>query len=243
MTARRARRTVMAGFPRSWVLPAEHRGPRSTMRRRRQVDNRCRRGAGGTRAEVKRFMALGSNPAPAALRPRVLCVDDDRDIGETVQAILGDEGYDVTCLFEITDAELRRVIREVEPDCVLLDSSSHTDYGESWGAAAWIRHLAHAVPVVMFSAHMADSREALANLTERAREAGFAAVILKPFSTTSCWKRCPSPLPAPGPSTPSDGGFTVARPGLRPGRRRTVPAAWPGWPRCHPSQPTRSSAP
>ena len=74
------------------------------------------------------------------------------------------------------------MIHEVEPDCVLLDSSSHTDYGESWGAAAWIRRLADAVPVVMFSAHLADSREALANLTERAREAGFAAVILKPFS-------------------------------------------------------------
>ena len=127
-------------------------------------------------------MALDSSAVPAALRPRVLCVDDDRGIGETVQAILGDEGYDVTCLFEITDAELRRMIREVEPDCVLLDSSSRTDYGESWRAAAWIRHLARAVPVVMFSAHLADSREALANLTERAREAEFAAVILKPFS-------------------------------------------------------------
>lgn len=127
-------------------------------------------------------MALDSSSVPAAPRPRVLCVDDDHDTGETVQAILGDEGYDVTCLFEITEAELRRVIREVEPDCVLLDSSSHTDYGESWGAAAWIRHLASAVPVVMFSAHLADSREAMANRTERARDAGFAAVVLKPFS-------------------------------------------------------------
>jgi len=34
----------------------------------------------------------------------------------------------------------------------------------------------------MFSAHLADSREAEANLTYRAREAGFAAVLLKPFS-------------------------------------------------------------
>lgn len=127
-------------------------------------------------------MALDSDSVAGAVRPRVLCVDDDHGIGETVQAILADEGYDVTCLYEITDVALRRAIGELQPDCVLLDSSSRTDYGLSWDAAAWIRHLARSVPVVMFSAHLADSREAQANLTERAQEAGFAAVILKPFS-------------------------------------------------------------
>lgn len=127
-------------------------------------------------------MALSSDPVARGIRPRVLCVDDDPNIGATVQAILGDEGYDVTCLFEITERALRRVIGDLKPDCVLLDSTSRTDYGESWGAAAWIHHLARTVPVVMFSAHLADSREAVANLTERAQEAGFAAVLLKPFS-------------------------------------------------------------
>ena len=127
-------------------------------------------------------MALSSESVAGALRPRVLCVDDDQGIGETVQAILTDEGYDVTCLFELTDVALRRAIGELKPDCVLLDSSSRTDYGPSWASAAWIHHLTRSVPVVMFSAHLADSREALANLTDRAQEAGFAAVILKPFS-------------------------------------------------------------
>ena len=127
-------------------------------------------------------MVLSTGPVVGALRPRVLCVEDDRDTGETVQAILADEGYDVTLLFEITDGALRRAIGDLEPDCILLDSSSRTDYGESWRAAAWIRHRARAVPVVMFTAHSADSHEALANLTERAQEAGFAAVLLKPFS-------------------------------------------------------------
>jgi len=125
-----------------------------------------------------------SDPVAGALRTRVLCVDDDPDIGAAVEAILGEEGYDVTCLFEITDEALRRVIGEVEPDCILLDSASPTNYSRSWQAASWIRHRTRAVPVIMFSAHLADSREASANLTERAQEAGFAAVLPKPFSIT-----------------------------------------------------------
>ena len=127
-------------------------------------------------------MDTGSKSVARTLRPRVLCVDDDPGIGETVKAILADEGYEVTCLLEINDEGIRRAIDELKPDCVLLDSTSRTDYGESWEAAAWIHNLARAVPVVMFSAHLADSREAVANLTERAQEAGFAAVLLKPFS-------------------------------------------------------------
>lgn len=115
-------------------------------------------------------------------RPRILCADDDRDVGATVQAILAEEGYDVSCLFEITDEAIDREISRLEPDCILLDSESSTDYNRSWRTAAWIRARERTVPVVMFSAHLADSREAEANLTERAREAGFAAVLLKPFS-------------------------------------------------------------
>jgi CheY-like chemotaxis protein len=149
-------------------------------------------------------MALSSDSVAGGVRPRVLCVDDDHNIGETVQAILGDEGYDVTCLFEITDGAIRRAIGELKPDCVLLDSSSRTDYGPSWGAAAWIHHLARSIPVVMFSAHLADSREALANLTERAQEAGFAAVILKPFSIDQLVDAVSTAVGRPRPLDPVD---------------------------------------
>lgn len=127
-------------------------------------------------------MTITIQPAPNVRRPRVLCVDDDHDIGATVQDILADEGYDVSCLFEITDEAIHREISRLEPDCILLDSASSTHYNRSWTAAAWIRNRRRTVPVVMFSAHLADTREAEANLTDRAREAGFAAVLLKPFS-------------------------------------------------------------
>ena len=139
-------------------------------------------------------------------RPRVLCVDDDRGIGETVKAILADEGYDVTCLFENTDEALRQAIDELKPDCLLLDSSSRTDYGPSWAAAAWIHRLARSVPVVMFSAHLADSREAAANVSERSQAASFAAVLLKPFSLEQLVDAVSGAVARPGRVEPADAG-------------------------------------
>jgi CheY-like chemotaxis protein len=41
-------------------------------------------------------------------RPSILCVDDDRDVVEVVQAILEDEGYAVSCLYDLTDDALGR---------------------------------------------------------------------------------------------------------------------------------------
>lgn len=52
----------------------------------------------------------------------VLCVDDDRDVAEVVQAVLTDEGYKVSCLYELEDEALLRAVGRLEPDVVLLDS-------------------------------------------------------------------------------------------------------------------------
>ena len=110
----------------------------------------------------------------------VLCVDDDRDVAEVVQAILEDEGYAVSCLYELADDALLRAVGRLEPDVVLLDSASATDYGESWDLAGVITHRRRPVPVVMFTAHSADVAEASAG-SPRAQAAGFAATVLKPF--------------------------------------------------------------
>jgi CheY-like chemotaxis protein len=108
-------------------------------------------------------------------------VDDDRRIGAVVEAALRDAGYAVSCLHDFTDETLRRAIGQTEPDCILLDSSTSADYQRSWHAAAWIRQQPRSIPVVMFSAHLADMREAQEKLTERAQLAAVAAVLLKPF--------------------------------------------------------------
>lgn len=127
-------------------------------------------------------MSQSADLGAGRLRPRVLCVEDDQNVGATVQAILVDAGYDVSCLFDITDEAIRAEIDHLEPDCILLDSASPMNYNQSWEAAASIRESARATPVIMFTAHVRDIREALANHSDRARRAGFAAALAKPFT-------------------------------------------------------------
>lgn len=114
-------------------------------------------------------------------RPSVLCVDDDRDVAEVVQAILVDEGYEVSCLYDTEQDALPRAVGRLEPDVVLLDSTKEPTYAESWDLAADIRTRGRPIPVIMFSAHASDLREAREGTSERAHEAGFAAIVSKPF--------------------------------------------------------------
>ena len=121
-----------------------------------------------------------AEPTSDQSKPRVLCGHDDRDIGEVVQAVLVDEGYNVSCLYELAGDALKRTVGRLEPDCVLLDGVPGPEYG-SWDSAAWLDHRPRRVPVVMFTAHRQDSQEAQEAETDRARAAVFSAVLLKPF--------------------------------------------------------------
>lgn len=114
--------------------------------------------------------------------PQILCVDDDRDITDVVQAVLGDEGYRVACLFDQSDEALMRTVGQLEPDCILLDGGTSTGYGEGWADAAAIAIRRRAIPVIMFTAHAHLTREAREAASERAQAAHFTAVLDKPFS-------------------------------------------------------------
>ena len=111
----------------------------------------------------------------------VLCVDDDRDVAEVVQAVLTDEGYEVSCLYELTDDALFRAAGRLEPDVVLLDSTSATDYAGAWDLAADLHRRSRPVPVVMFTAHVGAADEAEEGRSPRATLAAFAAIVRKPF--------------------------------------------------------------
>jgi CheY-like chemotaxis protein len=110
----------------------------------------------------------------APVRPSVLCVDDDRDVVEVVAAILEDEGYAVSSLYDLSDDALLRTIGRLEPDAILLDGLAREAYGESWDLAASIGNRPRPVPVVMFTAHRRDVVEAEEGASERANQAAFA---------------------------------------------------------------------
>ena len=111
----------------------------------------------------------------------VLCVDDDREVVELIDAILADEGYRVITLLEYDEDLLLREMGRAEPDVVLLDSATAGGYGDSWHTAATIAKRSRPVAVVMFTAHARDLEEAVEATSDRARAARFAAVVPKPF--------------------------------------------------------------
>ena len=117
-------------------------------------------------------------PGPA---PTVLCVDNDRDIAEIVEAVLADEGYAISCLYSLEDDALLRTVGRLEPDCVLLDSGTPRDYASGWLAAARLALRQRAIPVVMFTAHTMDTAEAREGSSPRAQAAHFEAILDKPF--------------------------------------------------------------
>lgn len=114
---------------------------------------------------------------------KVLIVDSDRDISDLVRAVLTDEGYEVACLYEYPGDAVMAAVGRLEPDCIILDGETGrgADYGASWKDAASIHGRERSVPVIMFTAHAPASDEAEAGQSDRARAAGFAAVVRKPF--------------------------------------------------------------
>lgn len=113
---------------------------------------------------------------------RVLLVDNDEDITELVTAILNDEGYAVTAMDRTDHDSIAAVVGQLEPDCILLDSAEAPEFGGSWTQAAYLSARPRAVPVVMFTAHSESVREARTGTSDRARAAGFASIVAKPFA-------------------------------------------------------------
>jgi CheY-like chemotaxis protein len=115
-------------------------------------------------------------------RPNVvLIVEDDQIIADVVNALLADEGFQVSVLHAVTTDAIRVTVNQLEPDCVLLDGELPTGYGQSWEEAAWLTQRTRQVPVIMFSARPTEINEALEGVTARVQAAGFSGVISKPF--------------------------------------------------------------
>jgi CheY-like chemotaxis protein len=109
----------------------------------------------------------------------VLLVEDDPRISELLDELLAHEGYQVAALLDTSAGAVQAAVERLEPACVLLDSASRTEYGESWDVAIWLRR--RSVPTVMMTGHRRSAEEARAGVTPRSQAAAFAAVLLKPF--------------------------------------------------------------
>jgi DNA-binding NtrC family response regulator len=115
------------------------------------------------------------------LKMKILVIDDDRDITELVYAILVDEGFAVSVLNHVDGDAIRIAVNQLEPDCILLDGNSPSEYGLSWEHAAWITARDRPVPMIMFSGHTVDAQEAEAGASPRSHDVRFVSVLAKPF--------------------------------------------------------------
>ena len=105
---------------------------------------------------------------------KILVVDDDPIILETLQECLYDEGYRVATALSV-DAALP-LLRADRYSLVLTDAlvQLRDDRPDYWAAIEQIRSAAGTSPVAILSAHTADR---FAGFEAR----GFAALIRKPF--------------------------------------------------------------
>jgi CheY-like chemotaxis protein len=117
-----------------------------------------------------------------SMSKRVMVVDNDQDVAEVARAVLTDEGYEVEVVSDLSGDAIAAAVGRIEPDVVLLDGESQNDgYGASWVSAATLSHRARRIPVVMFSAHAGDVREARDGSSRRSVAADFAGIVAKPF--------------------------------------------------------------
>lgn len=113
--------------------------------------------------------------------PRVLVIDNDRDIAELMTAILSDEGYAVATLLETTHAAVAAAVGRQEPDCVLLDGWGEGPDG-TWTEAAYLAARERSIPTILFSADTGSIAEARESTSKRAVAADFTAILRKPFT-------------------------------------------------------------
>ena len=106
---------------------------------------------------------------------RVLLVDDDKGIQETLEAMLEMEGYEVTIAEDGVEA-LEMISRDV-PDVLLLDLMLPRMSGQALAEELERRRLRSQMRIVVVTA---DGRAA-----QKARQVGADGYVSKPFSMTT----------------------------------------------------------
>jgi CheY-like chemotaxis protein len=115
-------------------------------------------------------------------RPRVLVIDDDEDIRETLQAVLEDQGFAVACAANGRQAMDMLLRDESNPALILLDLTMPEMDGWAFRREQQsVRRLAD-IPVVLFSGNLdaaqaARSLNATALMTKPLRLEGLVTLV------------------------------------------------------------------
>jgi two-component system alkaline phosphatase synthesis response regulator PhoP len=107
-------------------------------------------------------------------QPRVLVVEDERDVAELIRYNLSKEGYDV--ILAPTGADALQQAREVQPDLVLLDIM--VPHLNGWEVCRRLKHDADTrnIPVIMVTGRVEEGDKVLGF------EMGADDYVTKPFS-------------------------------------------------------------
>lgn len=106
--------------------------------------------------------------------PKVLIVEDDADLAQTIASALGSAGYDVTTVGSVRDAGFR--LKNVKYACVLLDMNLKGEAGEAVIQTARNPSISANVksPILVISANL--NKERLVKIAPVIRGA-----LVKPF--------------------------------------------------------------
>jgi DNA-binding response OmpR family regulator len=139
------------------------------------------------------MMASGTVQAGAAVKARVLVVEDDKDIATGISTVLGRAGYDVTGA--AGGRQGLRAFHSVRPDLVILDIGLPELDG--WAVLERIRDLSD-VPVLILTAHGQEADKV------RGLTAGADDYLTKPFGNQELAARAETLLRRQRASKPPD---------------------------------------
>ncbi len=122
--------------------------------------------------------SLQRSPTPAPARPvRVLLVEDDQDLRESLEEFLRLEGFEVVGAANGLDALLHLRTTLALPDVILLDVDMPVMDGREFRAVQRRDPVAGMVPVVVLSSAIPEGLEAVAALEKPCRPELLTSVL------------------------------------------------------------------
>ena len=107
-------------------------------------------------------------------------MDNDRDVAEVIQTILIDEGFAVSCLYGPDEETMKLAVKELAPDCVILDGGG-PQAADPWDLARFLAVHKPAIPTVLLTGSNENLEEAMLGESVRARSSYVTATVAKPF--------------------------------------------------------------